>query len=770
MIPEPIKAMGAYRQFLLYRIVDGMKYPFDYNTNRVVDAHDPKYWTDYDTAFTIAACYGVDYGVAFVFTEDDPFFFVDIDDCLVNGQWSQLALTICGIFKGSAVEISRSGTGLHIFGSYGGNMLPHGCKANGIEFYHSKRFVALTGTSMIGNCSKDFTQVLPEFIRLWVPDDGITNEGSWTTEACEEYGTGLEEDEVLINKALNIRNAANAFGAKCSFSDLWNADEAALSKFYPDNYGGNRAYDYSQADAALAQHLAFWTGKNCERIERLMWKSALVRDKWEKHKSYIQRTILGAVRRCTEVYSVNKTQNLLKLTDNDKGDIKYKGESVFCTPDQQVELFKGCTYIRDIHKIMIPGGAQLKPEQFKTHFGGRRYILDAANSKIVDDAWLAFTQNQVYSFPHVEAPAFKPSIPSGQVFEHSGKLFVNTYYPQEVKRKKGDISPFMKHLELLLPNERDRTILLSYMASCVQHIGIKFQWAPLLQGVEGNGKTLLTRCVAEAIGTRYVHWPKASKLGKEFNAWMLGKLLYGVEDVYSPKSKYEIWEDLKPMITGGFGLEIEGKGVDQISADICGNFMFNSNHKDGLPKTNNDRRLCMLFTAQQAADDLIRDGMTGDYFPKLYDWCNEGGFAIVTDYLYSYNIPEEFNPAGKCQRAPETSTTREAINAGRSSIEQEVMEAIETEKPGFAGDFISMVMFERLLTDIGGKRLSINKKHQIIENLGYVLHPALPGGRTPSIVMPDAARTKLFIRKQSDKIYLCDINQVIAIYIKHNSA
>ena len=66
------------------------------------------------------------------------------------------------------------------------------------------------------------------------------------------------------------------------------------------------------------------------------------------------------------------------------------------------------------------------------------------------------------------------------------------------------------------------------------------------------------------------------------------------------------------MITGGDGLEIEGKGVDQISADVCGNFMFNSNHKDAVRKTQNDRRFCVLFSAQQQAADLTRDGMGGD--------------------------------------------------------------------------------------------------------------------------------------------------------------
>src|SRR5205085_4476563 len=97
-----------------------------------------------------------------------------------------------------------------------------------------------------------------------------------------------------------------------------------------------------------------------------------------------------------------------------------------------------------------------------------------------------------------------------------------------------------------------------------------------IQGAEGNGKTLLTRCVARAIGRRYVHWPKASKLANQFNGWMVGKIFYAVEDIYVPGHKADIIEELKPMITGD-DLEIEMKGVDPSTLFICGNFMFNSN-------------------------------------------------------------------------------------------------------------------------------------------------------------------------------------------------
>lgn len=308
------------------------------------------------------------------------------------------------------------------------------------------------------------------------------------------------------------------------------------------------------------------------------------------------------------------------------------------------------------------------------------------------------------------------------------------------------------------------------MAACVQHKGVKVQWAPLLQGVEGNGKTLFTRCVAEAVGRRYVHWPKASKLAAQFNSWMIGKVFYGVEDIYLPDSRAEVFEELKPMITGGDGLEIEGKGVDQISADICGNFMLNSNHKDAVRKTQNDRRICTLFSAQQQAADLARDGMVGDYFPSLYNWLRADGYAIVSELLHTFPIPNEYNPATGCQRAPVTSSTAEAIKASTGGIEQEIAEAIGQGLPGFCGGWISSIQLDRLLVRLGaGRRVTHSKRKEMLHDMGYDYHPALADGRVNNLVLPDGGKPRLFIHRDSQARHIAGAAEAAKAYEQANN-
>jgi hypothetical protein len=289
-------------------------------------------------------------------------------------------------------------------------------------------------------------------------------------------------------------------------------------------------------------------------------------------------------------------------------------------------------------------------------------------------------------------------------------------------------------------------ILISYLAAIVQHKGIKFQWCPVIQGVEGNGKTLLTRCVAFAIGHRYTHFPKAAELDSKFNDWLYAKLFIGVEDIYVPDGRLQIMEAMKPMVTSE-RQEIEPKGGTKVTRDICANFLINTNHKDGLRKTNNDRRFAPFYTAQQSVYDLKRDGMDGNFFPRIYSWLENGGYANMAYFLSTFQIPDEYNPATLCRRAPRTTSTDNAIEEGRGSIEQEIMECTIQNTPGFKNGWISSMAVDKLLNHLNAAhKIPLKRRRQLLQNLGYDHHPNLRDGRVNNIVMPDGGKPRLYIK------------------------
>ncbi len=793
-LPAALAPFAAFNQFIIYTVVPHAtkpgktnKFPCDFRTGRVASAHESSIWTDSSNAIAAAAEYNRvhpagAYGVGFVFTLADPFWFLDIDGAYDGAKWSELAVALCQAFAGCAIEVSNSGKGLHIFGT--GPVPQHKTKNSdlGLEFYNSGRFVALTGINAVGNAGHDASALLPSLVAQFFPPDGFAGAAlsgtlaeQWQA-ACAAGPSpewrGTTDDDKLIERMLRSTSASSAFGGGIQFADLWNCDPEALARVYPDTSATNSLpYDASSADSALAQRLAFWTGKDCARIERLMRRSALARDKWER-EDYLPRTILAVCARQYDVLTDKLPEPVAGMPSlagaYDGAAPAYsapvvdgapaverraapRGETVtgdtFLDPVKQMDLFAGCVYVCDMHRILVPGGALLKEGQFKVRYGGYTFCMDFKNERMVRDSWEAFTQSQAFRSPRADAACFKPQEPPGALLVDAGLTRVNTYWPVEVPRKVGDATRFYTHLAKLLPNERDRYILLCYMAACVQHQGYKFQWAPFVQGVEGNGKTLLSRCVAEAVGRRYVHWPKASKLAKEFNAWMVGKVFYAVEDIYVADNRRDVMEELKPMITGGDGLEIEGKGVDQVSADICGNFMFNSNHRDMVTKHRNDRRCGIFYTAQQQASDLVRDGMDGNYMSEIYNWLRAEGYAIVAELLHTFPIPDEYNPAKLLQRAPETSSTEEAIIATRGGVEQEVQEAIEQGLPGFCGGWLSSLALERLLERLGRARMMTHaKRHEMLEKMGYARHTGLTEGRVNNTTAPDMGKPILFVK------------------------
>lgn len=770
MIPAP-EAFKAYRQFIVYQLIpqpDGKLKKQPINPNNHFYPHnpiDPALWVDYQTAASMVDLLGPGYGIGFVFTDNDPFFFLDIDHC--GPDWSPLARQLCQAFAGCAVEVSVSGTGLHVFGS--GPVPPHSCEKPAVGgFYTSLRFAALTGTGLTG----DAAHVPPAETVKWLVDTYFTpgallEPADWTDGPCDGYG-GPTDDLQLIDRMLASRSVSSMFGGRASVLALWTADVDALAAAYPALSDTN-PYDHSSADAALCAHLAFWTGKDCERMDRLFRMSGLVRDKWTDREKYRRDTILKAVAGCRNVLGARETPAAPAPAPSPSGgttvQLDDKTGFQFLSPSQQKEHFAGCVYVRNLHKIFVPDGDMVSPDQFKVIYGGFVFGLDDTNSKSTTDAWKAFTQSQAINFPKVKGFYFRPESSPGAVIKEPNGDYINTYIPLTTRRVTGDPAPFLAQLEKLFPNQIDREIILNYMAACIQFPGVKFQWCPLIQGIEGNGKSFLFECLAEAIGWHYAHKPKASDLSNKFNYWVLEKLIAGVEEIYV-QEKEEVMESLKELITNRV-IEIQGKSLNQKLGDNRANFMMFTNHKNAIRLGKKMRRYCVFYTPQQEPEDFKKWGMTGDYFPKLYEWLRADGSAIVNDFLRSHQVPEKFIRQTVMGWAPRTSSTDEAMLLSMGGLEQEILDSIEEGRYGFANGWISSCAFSDLLKSRKDeKRIPHNKRKLILEDMGYIQHPGLKEGRVNNIIPVEGGKPKLYIKKGHPDIGLIGVAAIVKAYTR----
>ena len=289
-------------RYLNWRMIEGRKVPCD-PSGKAVNAHDPANHMTFEEARKHAT-FGDDphkpYGVAFDIRAEDGIFFLDIDHAMqTDGNWTAEATAIFTSFAGAWGEVSQSGTGLHILGRCDPSMLTDRRNkwANGtLEFYTDGRFVAFgsTGWAPIGGTAtgQDWTaqllKVVPQREYLGDLPDGT-----------DPTYTGPADDAALIDLMLRGKQSAGAmFGMKASLSDLWTGNREALSLTWPQREG----YDRSSADAALMAHLAFWTGKDMPRMDRLFRQSGLMRDKYRDRQDYRRNTIHNAAKLCKRVY------------------------------------------------------------------------------------------------------------------------------------------------------------------------------------------------------------------------------------------------------------------------------------------------------------------------------------------------------------------------------------------------------------------------------------------------------------------------------------
>ena len=217
-------------------------------------------------------------------------FFIDFDDCVdpVTHQLSPDAARIAHPFvaAGAFFESSSSGRGAHIIGRYTGTLPAHCNRRDKFEFYIADRGVALNPAGGVGSMDVDCTAQLLAMLPEAFPPR--TTDALPVGQRRPEW-RGPEDDDELIRRALAARGSARqAFGHAATFADLWNGNVEKTS----------------EADMALASHLAFWTGCDVERIERLMRRSGLVREKWNEHRTYLRElTIAHACTTTANVYA-----------------------------------------------------------------------------------------------------------------------------------------------------------------------------------------------------------------------------------------------------------------------------------------------------------------------------------------------------------------------------------------------------------------------------------------------------------------------------------
>ena len=580
-LPTALDYLGSFPQFILYRLdpkPSGKlnKVPLSPETLQPASAHDPVNWMTAKVAFARSRLLNDHrYSVGFVLTANDDLFCLDVDGCADQSGWKPIVTEVTKALPGAAIEVSVSGNGLHVWGTYQGTAPAHKSKnpALNIELYMEKRFIALGRPDCKGNASTDCTAGLSNAIARWFEPggNGAVAANVWTTEPCPDWN-GYPDDDELIECALRAKSASATFNDnKAAFVDLWECDDEALTRAWPvTDRGDGLPFDASSADAALAQHLAFWTGKDCERMQRLMQQSKLQREKWER-PDYLRRTILHAVSVCASVYTrqasvgppseagngsgANPSGSLLRCGETDIANIlAYERRGLNCFSLDGRSWFerdhgelwqpdKGSFGVRNLIRKKMDQTLSLKRG---SGVRGIKYLMESALGNLepwdADPKLCGLPDHRVLNLATGQV---QPAEATDWISRRLGAIPVA-----------GTATRWEKFLEEIVP-VNDSAAYISWLQVWFGYVltgYIRERNFIFLSGSGGNGKSVLLDTLAEIMGDYAVTLPSDALLGerKQHAQWetaLDGPRLASVPEV-SPGVKWKI-VDLKELTGGG---------------------------------------------------------------------------------------------------------------------------------------------------------------------------------------------------------------------------
>jgi hypothetical protein len=257
---------------------------------------DPSSWSTFDEAVEAYSdpSNKVE-GIGFVFSEDDPYAGVDLDDCLKDGEVLEWAKPFLDDLLPSYSEVSPSGNGVKIFvkamlAGTGTRKKGFGDDKDGaVEVYDRGRYFTVTGDAFDGpgRPVEDRADAINRLYAKLKPTKGAQ---LLPTPLLPPAPLDLTDSE-LVEKARKAKN-----GPK--FSALYDRGDASA-----------HANDQSSADFALVKLIAWWTGPDPARIDRIFKASALYREKWDDRRgdtTYGLTTIGNALEGMTEFYKPRK--------------------------------------------------------------------------------------------------------------------------------------------------------------------------------------------------------------------------------------------------------------------------------------------------------------------------------------------------------------------------------------------------------------------------------------------------------------------------------
>lgn len=508
-IPQEIKAV---KRWVCYKteVRDGYetKIPTNAISGGYASTSDPNTWSSFKLALSGCVKYGFS-GLGFMLGEDkrtgETYFGVDLDNHAdkVTGlkpyatadDFQEFAYIFINKLN-SYTEYSHSGEGVHIICK---GHLPNGArKSKGVEMYDYRRFFTMTGKVInnvpIRDCEEEIKPLWEEYLNKpsMANNNASTSNNSTPSKTTqivakinENKSVTFEEVEVsnisvsnnlsdyeLIEKIRNSQQGAD-------FMRLYNGDMSAYNN------------DHSAADMAMCKILAFWTGCDIARMDRIFRQSALMRDKWERRwgdGTYGSHTLELAASTQRDIYTYTpKNEKIIIPVKTDNGNpIAPQGDIVEF--DERNDPIVKIKQVFKSYSLTDTGNA----ERFYDYFGEYFRYDTKAKSFLF---W------------------------NGKTWTYDSKIYIKKYADILIEVLKQEIKQTEQKIEELIKSdegEKTDSNLVNETKSLRNNWTMK-EYEDLLKAQRDNMKRVSNKAGKEAMITEFQHLHEISVITEEFD-------------------------------------------------------------------------------------------------------------------------------------------------------------------------------------------------------------------------------------------------------------
>lgn len=295
-------------------------------------------------------------------------------------------------------------------------------------------------------------------------------------------------------------------------------------------------------------------------------------------------------------------------------------------------------------------------------------------------------------------------------FTYEGCVYLNTFDPQTLPAmpssySKADLRAIktVKHFfEVQFPDEKERRYAMDWIAWVVNNPTRKIDYAMVVVGCEGSGKTIIKKFMTYLLGgRRNVGTVSNTVLQKSFTDWANGHILKVIEEISIPGHRYDVVNTLKEPIANE-SLQTEGKHKSADEKVNTASYLAFTNEKGAIPVGKESRRY-LILSSYFADREILLDFMAKNpRFFKNFEMAFLRCAGAIRKWFGEWKYSEGFNHEG---HAPDDTRGKSTMYEINKDVFAEALETaiLSNDVAGITPEAVHALGINYLSDAAGGK-------------------------------------------------------------------